>query len=76
MAKNAVNLLFWRLRSSQVIAFGVNRKRVNDFLLVILLVLSLGDPFRIHGKALRILKLQSFRQLTVKMVILACTGFD
>jgi len=35
--------------------------------------LAWGDLLRIYGKALRFLKLESFRQLTV---ILACTVFD
>jgi len=78
-------------RSSKVIAFDVNRKRLYDFLLVINIVtlalsravfervlgkffyflsfsaLAGSDNFRIFRAALRILKLESSRQPTVKI---------
>jgi len=91
LPKNLQKPVFWCSRSSKVIDFGVNRKPVYYFLLVININLSPishsfwdmatywlkianfsiplsfsalagDDPYRIYGKALRILKLESSKQ--------------
>jgi len=96
IAKKSIKILFWRSRSSKIIALGGNRKPVYDILLVInsnlgpishrfwdtaihwfkivkfsyplsFCVFGRGDPFRIYGKALRFLKLESSRQPTVNI---------